>query len=253
MVGGKSRLVLRLFLRLYYFVIPYVVVVSLSMVNLYYLGLLLSFYYIMLTIYVPIGPLPLGLLPNYFFPYLNSVIQDFLGNSNGVIIAGIIVLALLILKILVLALSKNKYVFRVRLLYLELIIIIIGIVELIEYYFLEHYMLKTVIETLILYTYWLIGETLPIDIVLLSYTVYRDAVTRMNETTIKYLVAITILWLSVLWLGIFPNPRILPSILQPQQNPSTAIMFTIWIIVTIVEPLLHSTKISRWRDRRIVK
>ncbi len=115
-------------------------IVSLSMVNLRYLGLLLSFYYIMLTIYVPIGPLPLGLLPNYFFSYLNSVIQDFLENSNGVIIAGIIVLALLILKIVVLVLSKNKYVFRVGLLYLELIILIIGIVELILYYhFIEHY------------------------------------------------------------------------------------------------------------------
>ncbi len=108
-------------------------------------------------------------------------------------------------------------------------------------------MLKTVIETLILYTYWLIGETLPIDIVLLSYAVYRNTITRMNEATIKHLVAI-------LWLGIFPNPRILQSILQPQQNPATAIMFTIWIIVTIIEPLLHLTKISRRkRDKRLIK
>ena len=127
------------------------------MIPLYYLGLSLSFYYIVITFYAPIGPLPLWLLPNYFFSYLNSVIQDLLRSSNGAITAGIAVLALLVLKIGVLLLSRNRYVFGTKLLYVQLAVLVVGPVELIMYYFTWHYILKNMIETMILYTYWLIG------------------------------------------------------------------------------------------------
>jgi len=221
-------------------VISYVLVVSLSMIPLYYLGISLSYYYVVITIYAPVGPLPLGLLPNYFFPYLNTVIQDLLRSSSGAVIACIIVLALLIMKILVFHLSRNIHLFRTRLIYIELAVLLVGLGELIMYYFTEHYVLKTTVETLILYTYWLIGSTLPADITLLSYTFYRDTITQTGRTSTKHLLATPLLWLTTLWLSILPNPEILlKALLQPQHNIPPTIMFTIWTIITITEPLLY--------------
>ena len=246
LIHVRSMFIYRFFLRLYYLVISYVLVVSLSMIPLYYLGLLLSYYYVVITIYAPVGPLPLGLLPSYFFPYLNTVIQGLLRSSDGTIIATIIVSVLLTSKILILHLSRNRHIFRTRLVYLELAILVVGLGELIMYYFTEHYVLKTTVKTLILYTYWLIGSTLPADITFLSYTFYRDTITQTGRTSTKHLLAAPLLWLTTLWLSILPNPEILlKALLQPQHNIPSTIMFTIWIIITITEPFTTHKNIKK--------
>ncbi len=249
MVRDVSYRIIGFFLSIYRFVVIYVIIISFLIVPFYYLALVLAFYYNFLTAYLPIGPLPLGLLPWCFFKYFNSVFQDLLRSDYGVYICTMIILGLVMVKLYVFTLLKNIRIFGFRLVLVLLIVLIIGFAEVLSYYYMEHYAYGDIVKTILLYTYWLIGMSLPVDVVLLTYILYRDAIICNSRNMGKYLIIIPTIWLSIIWVNIIVEPRIIQSILHPHENISIAIMVLMWFIVTIIELIIH---INYYRKKQIV-
>ena len=236
MAGRKYEYIMRFFISLYYLVILYVIVFSLLIIPITYLSLYISYYYDILVEYVPIGPLPLGFLPAYF-SYLGSNIMLTHGVYN-VLIALAILVILGVFKIIVLKYSKDRKIMNYSLLKLQLIIFAIVCIEGL---LCTHDTLITsseIISVIIYSIFSLLSITLPVDVVLLSYTLYRDAVIQDRKMK-KYVVIIPSLWLIILWINVIPPSKIAESLIRPNSNMSILIMIISWILITVLELIVH--------------
>ncbi len=190
----------------------------------------------MLVEYVPIGPLPLGFLPIYF-SYLGSNIVLTHGVHN-VLVAVAILVILGVFKIIILRYSKNRKIMNYSLLKLQLIIFAIICIEGLLSTHFTSIAPREIISEIIYSIYLLLSITLPVDVVLLSYTLYRDAVIQ-DRTMKKYVVIIPSLWLIILWINAIPPSKIAESLIRPNNNVSILIMIISWILITVLELIVH--------------
>ncbi len=233
----KLKSLLDFFLDLYLFVLGFVAIISLSMCPFYYVALFFSYYYYIMVIYLPIGPLPLGTLPLYFFPWFNSLLFDILREPYGLITFGLIIVSLGLFKFLLFLMARGKKVFVFEAEKLMLSILILGFFSALMG---PHYM-EDPVEAILFYTYCVLGSTLPIDITLLTYIYYREAIKNPQPQNRKNIIIIPTIWITLIWINPVLDPRTFPSIQELTTNPITAIRPIIWIIATILVIGTHIT------------
>jgi len=233
----KLRGILDFFLDLYLFVLGFIAIISLSMCPFYYVGLFFSYYYYIMVIYLPIGPLPLGTLPLYFFPWFNSLLFDILRELYGLITFGLIIVSLGLFKFLLFLFARGKKIFVFELPKLMVSILILGFFNALMG---PHYM-ENPVEAILFYTYCVLGSTLSIDITLLTYIYYREAIKNPQPHNRKNIIIIPTIWLALIWINPILDPRLIFSIQELTTNPIIAIRPIIWIIATILVIGTHIT------------
>ncbi len=214
------------------------------MILFYYMCFFFSFYYTILVLFIPLGPLPLGLLVTYFLTYFNFAFNDVLGRSFGTYVGCAIVIILVLLKYGIYRFSKNIYFLGYRLSRIILLILTIELSELLLFYYSyyngAYYVLyKNLVNTILVSLFWLLAPTIIVDLVILSFIKYREAVLNPSPSSSKYLLVIPIFWLLVLWVPIILEPKQVLVSFENTNDVLSIIRVIIWVIVTVSELSMH--------------
>jgi len=88
--------------------------------------------------------------------------------------------------------------------------------------------------------YWAVALSLPIDIALLSYIKYRDAIKR--NTSSYWLIILPVLWMLILWFAILFFRGSAIWVLRILSLPYEAVepfLIAIWLTIPLIQLILH--------------
>ena len=220
---------IKFFLYLHYVVFLYFLVFYLGVLLYNYLGLWIAWLYTVFALYIPVGPLPIGIYAFYAVWSLPSIYA--LNSLWRILIAGPGIIVLIILKYLLTKALRNT-----KLLNIEAPKIILGyhvaiaVLVVLNQVFYQGIAVNT--WTPLILAFYTLLITLPIDTSVLSYTKYRD--TLRGEASPKWILALPILWLAVTWLQL---TQVESWTQQPIQY--TLVTIAIWATITILEIVIH--------------
>ena len=221
----------KFFLYLHYVVFLYFLVFYLGVLLSNYLGLLIAWLYTVFALYIPVGPLPIGIYAFYAVWSLPSIYA--LNNLWRILICGLGIIVLLILKYLLIKTLRNT-----KLLDMKAPRIILGyhaaIAVLVVLNQLFYQEVAVNIWTPLILTFYTLLITLPIDTAVLSYTKYRDAL--RGDASPRWIIALPILWLTITWLQL---AQVESWTQQPIQY--TLVTIVIWAAITVLEIMIHRT------------
>gem|GEM_PF-4527507 len=99
--------------------------------------------------------------------------------------------------------------------------------------------ISEMLEDTLLLAYWAVALSLPIDIALLSYIKYRDAIKR---NTSSWLIILPMLWMLILWLAamFFRGSAIwVLRILSLPYEAVEPVLIIIWITIPVIQLIMH--------------
>ncbi len=202
-------------------------------------GVLFVFCYTVLTIFIPLGPFPIGLVLFYLaWPVFYTV------TSNPLIglfaITSIVFVKLLIYKLLsgtdFMVISASKLQAWVS------VFFVVGSVSFLTVSLLYETSLlyDDIVHIVITYIYLGVALSFPIDLMLLSYTKYRDSL--RGKASLLWLIALPILWLLILFLVVIVFPYSTSWVMNMFSIPYTYIqvrLFVVWILILVMQVTMH--------------
>ncbi len=244
------NIISRFFLRLHYVVMIYLFV---SAPTVYvFPGVLLVFCLSVLFLLVPLGPLPIGLLlfilawPLYF-------------AVNGSRLAVPFIMVFTVVKLIIHRVLGDSEILVVKASRLQAWVswlFVAGSASLFVTALLTGPGTSPgeALSCFYSYAYWSTALSLPIDLVLLSYTKYRDA--ALGNASPHWLLALPILWSSILWLSTTFFQGSILWLLEKSSIPYTGlktILIALWILIPPAQIVLHIKIHDHYKNENIKK